>query len=64
VTAVHIFLKMLEHFCQKGQRHLVVQKVKKAKRQKTKKRKGKIRSCAYEAAETLVIARDQIHNGI
>ncbi|XP_020292361.1 protein timeless homolog isoform X2 [Pseudomyrmex gracilis] len=38
VTTVHIFLKMLEHFCKKGQRHLVVQKVKR-KRQKTKKQK-------------------------
>lgn len=41
VTTVHIFLKMLEHFCQKGQRHLVVQKVK-PKRRKAKKGKSKI----------------------
>ncbi|KAH0946664.1 hypothetical protein HN011_009855, partial [Eciton burchellii] len=50
VTAVHIFLKMLEHFCQKGQRHLVVQKVKKAKRQKTKKRKEPIQEDATAPA--------------
>ncbi|XP_014475495.1 PREDICTED: protein timeless homolog [Dinoponera quadriceps] len=38
VTTVHIFLKMLEHFCEKEQRHLIVQKVK-LKRQKVKKQK-------------------------
>ncbi|EFN81173.1 Protein timeless-like protein [Harpegnathos saltator] len=38
VTTVHIFLKMLEYFCEKGQRHLIVQKVK-PKRQKVKRRK-------------------------
>ncbi|KAM0735754.1 Protein timeless-like protein [Formica fusca] len=38
ITTVHIFLKMLEHFCQKGQRHLVVQQTK-LKRKKAKKRK-------------------------
>ncbi|XP_011874597.1 PREDICTED: protein timeless homolog isoform X1 [Vollenhovia emeryi] len=38
VTTAHIFLKMLEHFCQRGQRHLVVQKVK-AKRRKAKRNK-------------------------
>ncbi|XP_039305903.1 protein timeless homolog isoform X2 [Solenopsis invicta] len=38
VTTVHIFLKMLEQFCQKNTRHLVVQKAK-SKRTKTKKKK-------------------------
>ncbi|XP_032684190.1 protein timeless homolog isoform X2 [Odontomachus brunneus] len=38
VTTVHIFLKMLEHFCEKDQRHLVIQKVK-SKKHKAKKRK-------------------------
>ncbi|KAL0125370.1 hypothetical protein PUN28_004481 [Cardiocondyla obscurior] len=38
ITTVHIFLKMLQHFCQKGQRRLVVQEVK-PKRKKFKKRK-------------------------
>lgn len=41
VTTLHIFLKMLEHFCQKGQRHLVVQQTK-SKRKKAKRRKSKI----------------------
>jgi len=41
VTTVHIFLKMLEHFCQKGQRHLVVQQTK-PKRKKAKRQKSKI----------------------
>ncbi|XP_011690831.1 PREDICTED: protein timeless homolog isoform X1 [Wasmannia auropunctata] len=40
ITTVHIFLKMLEHFCQKGQRSLVIQKVK-PKRRKAEKRKKK-----------------------
>ncbi|CAL1677972.1 unnamed protein product [Lasius platythorax] len=38
VTTAHIFLKMLEHFCQKGQRQLVVQQTK-LKRKKAKRRK-------------------------
>ncbi|XP_015190382.1 PREDICTED: protein timeless homolog isoform X2 [Polistes dominula] len=38
VTTAHIFLKMLEQFCAKGQRSLIVQKLKK-KRQKSKKHK-------------------------
>ncbi|XP_070151223.1 protein timeless homolog [Polyergus mexicanus] len=38
ITTVHIFLKMLEHFCKKGQRHLVVQQMK-LKRKMAKKRK-------------------------
>ncbi|KAL6268795.1 hypothetical protein P5V15_001919, partial [Pogonomyrmex californicus] len=38
ITTAHIFLKMLEHFCQKGQRHLIVCKIK-PKRRKAKKGK-------------------------
>ncbi|XP_072751003.1 protein timeless homolog [Anoplolepis gracilipes] len=38
VTTAHVFLKMLEHFCQKGQRHLVVQQMKQ-RRKKAKRRK-------------------------
>ncbi|XP_014609708.1 PREDICTED: protein timeless homolog isoform X1 [Polistes canadensis] len=38
VTTAHIFLKMLEQFCAKGQRSLIVQKLKK-KRQKSRKHK-------------------------
>ncbi|KAK2582183.1 hypothetical protein KPH14_004539 [Odynerus spinipes] len=38
VTTAHIFLKMLEQFCAKGQRSLIVQE-KKKKRQKGRKRK-------------------------
>ncbi|RLU24932.1 hypothetical protein DMN91_003023 [Ooceraea biroi] len=51
MTTVHLFLKMLEHFCQKGQRHLVVQKVK-SKRQKAKKRKSKIHQPVQENVTT------------
>ncbi|KAF7414932.1 hypothetical protein HZH68_003421 [Vespula germanica] len=39
VTTTHIFLKMLEQFCAKGQRSLIVQKLKK-KRHKSKKQKS------------------------
>lgn len=42
VTTVHIFLKMLEHFCQKGQRHLVVQQSQTKSKRKKAKRKSKI----------------------
>ncbi|XP_071645976.1 protein timeless homolog [Temnothorax longispinosus] len=52
ITTVHIFLKMLEHFCQKGQRHLIVQKVK-AKRRKVKKRKKPTEENVTPAAPTL-----------
>jgi len=44
ITTVHVFLKMLEQFCQKDQRHLIVQKVK-SKRRKAKKKKSKICFC-------------------
>ncbi|XP_029159250.1 protein timeless homolog [Nylanderia fulva] len=37
VTTAHIFMKMLEHFCQKGQRRLVIQEMK-VKRMKAKKK--------------------------
>ncbi|XP_012222325.1 protein timeless homolog isoform X1 [Linepithema humile] len=52
VTTAHIFLKMLEHFCQKGQRHLIVQKVK-PKRQKAKKRKKSAQKNVIPALPTL-----------
>ncbi|KAG5333965.1 TIM protein, partial [Acromyrmex charruanus] len=38
ITTIHTFLKMLEHYCQKGQRHLVIQQIK-LKRKKAKKGK-------------------------
>ncbi|XP_012062583.1 PREDICTED: protein timeless homolog [Atta cephalotes] len=38
ITTIHTFLKILEHYCQKGQQHLVVQKIK-LKRKRTKKEK-------------------------
>jgi len=44
ITTIHTFLKILEHYCQKGQQHLVVQKIK-LKRKRAKKEKSKI--CFY-----------------
>lgn len=44
ITTIHTFLKMLEYYCQKDQRHLVIQKTK-LKRKKAKKGKSKICFC-------------------
>ncbi|XP_050450903.1 protein timeless homolog [Cataglyphis hispanica] len=52
ITTLHIFLKMLEHFCQKGQRHLVVQQTK-LKRKKAKKRKKPVHQENATPAPTL-----------
>ncbi|KAL6437558.1 hypothetical protein ACFW04_004180 [Cataglyphis niger] len=52
ITTLHIFLKMLEHFCQKGQRHLVVQQMK-LKRKKAKKRKKPAHQESATPAPTL-----------
>ncbi|XP_012535516.2 protein timeless homolog isoform X2 [Monomorium pharaonis] len=51
ITTVHIFLKMLEHFCQKGQRALVVQK--KSRRKRAKKGKKPTQENVTAAAPTL-----------